>query len=166
MARQDRIHEAHCQAFLDRSSHFHIILFFCEFTERHRLLDWIKNEKYCANEAKISLIKAKALSYPFAWSLPEAKDLLVNFPFLFLSFKGFQRIFIVSGLNEREDLYSPLIFSSSHLRVADGGCNITKGVFSFRYNKIYPIVTPAMYRNKMSWLAKINFWLPTTRISR
>ena len=41
-----------------------------------------------------------------------------------------------------------------------------KGFFSFRYNKIYPIVTPAMYRNKMSWLAKISFWLPTTRISR
>lgn len=36
-----------------------------------------------------------------------------------------------------------------------------KGFFSFRYNKIYPIVTPAMYRNKMSWLAKISFWLPT-----
>ena len=34
MALQDRIHEAHCQAFLDRSSHFHIIPFFCKFTER------------------------------------------------------------------------------------------------------------------------------------
>ena len=36
--------------------------------------------------------------------MPEAKDLLVHFPFLFLSFKEFQRMFIVSGLNEREDL--------------------------------------------------------------
>ena len=38
MALQDRIHEAHCQAFLDRSSHFHIILFFVN-SQRDRLLN-------------------------------------------------------------------------------------------------------------------------------
>ena len=61
--------------------------------------------------------------------------------------------------------YSSLIFSSSPLWVADGGCHITKDGFSFRYSKIYPIVINVS-KKKMSWLAKIRFWLPTTRIYR
>ena len=45
--------------------------------------------------------------------------------------------------------YSSLIFSSSPLWVADGGCHITKDGFSFGYSKIYPIVINVSKKNEL-----------------
>ena len=55
--------------------------------------------------------------------------------------------------------YSSLIFSSSPLWVADGGCHITKDGFSFRYSKIYPIVINVSKKKWVGWL-KFAFGYP------